>query len=147
MDLLLSPILQVVTPSVTTDAGQSVHLEVKELDGDAVLHFTNFTGVTGYLTVVLTDFSVAVAIPTGQQVRSVEVTSPDNPTLEREAVRYSVEDGKVSFRDRRAVLDSNRKLGLALPKSGSPRPGRGRQPAGSGPGQLRQVINRGGGAR
>jgi hypothetical protein len=97
MDQLLSPILQVVTPSVTTDAGQSVHLEVKELDGDTILHFTNFTGVTGNLTVVPTDFSVSVAIPTGQEVRSVEVTSPDNPTPEREAVRYSVEDGKVSF--------------------------------------------------
>ncbi len=94
---LLNPILEVVTPPVTTDAGQSVHLEVKELDGDTILHFTNFTGVTGTLTVVPTDFTVSVAIPAGQQVRSVEVTSPDNPTPEREAVPYTVADGKVSF--------------------------------------------------
>lgn len=97
MDQLLSPILAVVTPSVSTDAGQSVHLEVKELDGDTVLHFTNFTGVTGDLSVVPTTFTVSVAIPTGQQVRSVEVTSPDNPTPEREAINYSAADGNVSF--------------------------------------------------
>jgi hypothetical protein len=94
---LLGPVLQVVQPSVTTDAGQSVHLEVKELDGDTVLHFTNFTGVTGNLSVVPTSFSVSVAIPSGQEVRFVEVTSPDNPTPEREAVPYTVEDGRVSF--------------------------------------------------
>jgi hypothetical protein len=86
-------------PFVTTDADRRVHLEASTLDGDTILHFTNFIGVRGArgFTVIPTTFTVWVDVPEGKGVKSVEVASPDEYSPDLEPLEFTIEGNQVSF--------------------------------------------------
>jgi hypothetical protein len=94
---LVGTIEQVARPAAVVDGDRRIHTEARELDGDTILQFTNFIGVDGTFQRVPTTVAIRMAVPAGKQPRAVEISSPDNPTPDREPMPFAVEDGELRF--------------------------------------------------
>ncbi|MBA8928323.1 hypothetical protein BC739_005540 [Kutzneria viridogrisea] len=100
-DLLLGPVLRAAPPTVGLAAGDPrIHLEVNRLGSDLVLQLVNFTQFGDKPTefkAAPTTCTVRVDLPTGKQIGTVTVSSPDNPTPAPQPVPWTTSGSAATF--------------------------------------------------
>jgi hypothetical protein len=79
------------------DADRRVHIELTETGNKLVLHYVNFMGMTGTFSVMPTQVLTTLSIPSGKEVETVELTSPDNATAVLAPLGFVKGEQTVSF--------------------------------------------------
>jgi hypothetical protein len=97
-EALIAPVRQHAQAAVTAEAERQVHVEAYRFDKDVVVQLTNFIGVTGgAMSVVPTTARVSVQLPASARLKSVGVSSPDDPTPELQPLQVTTSGNTVSF--------------------------------------------------
>jgi len=96
---LLTAINQTSSSQLLSTANKKVHIELSKTadENKNIIQYVNFIGVTGTFTVVPTTAPTTFKIPTGKEVVSVELTSPDNATFALSPLAYTQTGQNLTF--------------------------------------------------
>jgi hypothetical protein len=84
--------------AVETDAGTSVHIELRSLENETLVHLINPERLWDAKAPKVREISVAVAVPAGQEVTNVQFTSPQKSRGEVSDVPFEIREDRVSFK-------------------------------------------------
>lgn len=94
-DQLASTIHSLSTVNLSSDAGNAVHFELDELNGETIIQMANFKGMDGDFSVIPHAFNVE--LKTDKTVQSIRFVSPDLPASEVDQLEFVQNNGDVQF--------------------------------------------------
>jgi hypothetical protein len=96
-DKIVAPVRKYAPPAISADAPRQIHMEAKTIGTETILHFVNFTGITGTFTTPVKTFTVTVKLAAGVVPRKVEVASPDFATSALQPLAFTQAGPQISF--------------------------------------------------
>jgi hypothetical protein len=84
--------------AVETDAGTSVHIELRSLENETLIHLINPERLWDANAPKVREITVSVALPAGQEVTNVQFTSPQKSRGAVIDIPFEVREERVSFK-------------------------------------------------